>query len=71
MAVAAVVMADAVWLVARAVGANSGPGAVVRVVACAIVGAAVYVGVLSVLQSPELQDLRSRFRPAQTAIEAE
>jgi putative peptidoglycan lipid II flippase len=71
MAVAAVVMAEAVWLVARVVGANSGPGAVVRVVACTIVGAAVYVGVLSVLQSPELHDLRSRFRPAHTAIEAE
>lgn len=71
MVVAGVVMADAVWLVARAVGANSGPGAVVRLVVATIVGAAVYVGVLTVLQSPELDDLRSRIRPAPTSTEAE
>jgi hypothetical protein len=71
MAVAGLVMAEAVWLVARTVGANSGPGAVVRLVVSTIVGVAVYVAVLSVLQSPELDDLRSRIRPAPTATEAE
>jgi putative peptidoglycan lipid II flippase len=71
MVLAAVVMAEVVWVVAGAVGANSGPGAVVRVVVSTIVGAAVYVAMLSVLQSPELQDVRSRLGPAPTAIEAE
>lgn len=71
MVLAALVMAEVVWLVAGAVGANSGPGAVVRVVVSTIVGAAVYVAMLSVLQSPELHDIRSRLRPAPTAIEAE
>ncbi len=71
MVLAALVMAEAVWVVAGAVGANSGSGAVVRIVVSTIVGAAVYVGILSVLQSPELDDLRSRLRPAPTAIESE
>ena len=71
MVLAALVMAEAVWVVAGAVGANSGSGAVVRIVVSTIVGAAVYVGILSLLRSPELDDLRSRLRPAPTAIESE
>jgi len=64
-------MAEVVWVVAREVGANSGSGAIVRVVVSTIVGAAAYVGMLAVLQSPELEDVRSRLRPAQTSTAAE
>jgi len=71
MLLAALVMAEAVWIVARAIGANSGPGAVVRVVVSTIVGTAVYVGMLWVLRSPEIHDLRSRLRPAPALTVAE
>ena len=42
-----------------------------RVVVSTIVGAAAYVGMLAALQSPELEDVRSRLRPAQTSTTAE
>jgi putative peptidoglycan lipid II flippase len=71
MGLAALVMSEVVWVVARSVGANSGSGAVLRVVVSSVVGAAAYVGVLSALQSPELEDLRSRLRPAQTGMSAD
>ena len=71
MVLASLVMAEVVWVVARAVGANSGSGAIVRVVVSTIVGAAAYVGMLAALQSPELEDVRSRLRPAQTSTAAE
>jgi putative peptidoglycan lipid II flippase len=71
MGLASLVMAEVVWVVARAVGANSGPGAVVRVVVSTVVGAAAYVGLLAALQSPELEDVQSRLRPAQTSTSAE
>ena len=71
MGLASLVMAEVVWIVARAVGANSGPGAVVRVVVSTIVGAVAYVGMLAALQSPELEDVRSRLRPAQSSTVAE
>jgi putative peptidoglycan lipid II flippase len=64
MVLASLVMAEVVWVVAGAVGANSGSGALVRVVVSTVVGAAVYVAMLLVLQSPELDDARSRLRPA-------
>src|SRR6185295_16031088 len=67
MGLAALVMAEVVWVVARLVGENSGSGAVVRVVVSTIVGTVVYVGMLLLLKSPELHDLKSRLRPAQTA----
>jgi len=54
MLLASVFMAEIVWLVARAVGDNSGVGAVARVVVGSIVGLAVYVGALWLLRSPEL-----------------
>jgi hypothetical protein len=66
MGVAAVVMAEVVWVVARVVGANSGRGAVLRVVVATVVGAGAYVGVLLALHSPELHALRTRLRPART-----
>ena len=72
MGLAALVMAEVVWLVAGSVGANSGSGALVRVVVSTIVGAATYVGVLLALGSPELKEVRSHLGPpAQTANLAE
>lgn len=63
MSVAAAVMAAAVWLVAGQVGANSGPGAVLRIAVGAVVGGATYVGVLLAIRAPELSELRDRIRP--------
>jgi len=58
MLLASVLMAEIVWFVSRAVGANSGVGAAVRVLAGTVVGVAVYVGVLALLRSPELAAAR-------------
>ena len=58
MLLASLLMAEIVWFVSRAVGANSGVGAVVRVLAGTVVGVAVYVGVLALLRSPELAAAR-------------
>jgi hypothetical protein len=71
MLLASIVMAEVVWIVARLVGSNSGPGSVVRVVVSTIVGTAVYIGMLWVLRSPELDDLRGRLRPAHASTVAE
>jgi putative peptidoglycan lipid II flippase len=60
MLLAAVVMAEVVWLIAHNLGANSGTGSVVRVVAGTFTGTVVYVGVLLALDAPELELLRSR-----------
>jgi hypothetical protein len=64
MLLASVVMAEVVWIVARLVGDNSGAGAVLRVVAGTVAGAAAYVGLLLVLRAPELDQLRARFAPS-------
>ena len=61
MALASLVMAEVVWVVARMVGENAGSGAWVRVGVSTLVGAAVYVAMLTLLQVPELTQLRSRF----------
>ena len=61
MTLASVVMAEVVWGVARAVGANSGAGAVLRVGAGTVAGTVVYVGLLVVLGAPELDQLRAKF----------
>jgi putative peptidoglycan lipid II flippase len=60
MLLASVFMAEIVWLVVRAVGDNSGAGAVVRVVVGSVVGLAVYVGALWLLRSPELMAARDQ-----------
>lgn len=60
MLLAAVVMAEVVWIVAHNIGSNSGAGAVVRVIAGTIVGTAAYIGVLLALHAPELELLRSK-----------
>jgi putative peptidoglycan lipid II flippase len=71
MGLASLVMAEVVWVVAGMVGANSGPGAIARVLVSTIVGAGAYVGMLVVLRSPELDDVRSRLRPAEPSAGAE
>jgi putative peptidoglycan lipid II flippase len=71
MFLASIVMAEVVWVVAQLVGANSGVGAVVRVVVSTIVGTATYIGMLRVLRSPELDDLYGRLRPARAETVAE
>jgi hypothetical protein len=71
MALSALVMTEVVWAIARVVGANSGPGALVRVVVSTIVGTGAYVAMLIVLGSPELDDLRSRLRPMKIEAQAD
>ena len=65
MVLASLVMAEVVWLVAGRIGDNSGPGAITRVVVSTVVGAITYLGMLVVLHSPELDDVRARLRPTE------
>jgi putative peptidoglycan lipid II flippase len=58
MAVAAALGGEAAWLVAHNVGANTGPGALGRIVAGSVVGLAVYVAMLAVQKAPELGAVR-------------
>ena len=60
MLLAAVLMAEAVWLVTQQVGGNAGIDAVLRLSAGTLVGAVVYVGVLMLLRAPELDWVRRR-----------
>lgn len=53
MVLAAVLMAETTWAVARLVGDDTGAGAIVRILVAGAVGLAVYVGVLVVLGAPE------------------
>jgi putative peptidoglycan lipid II flippase len=62
MLIAAVLMAEAVWLVANQVGDNDGSGALARSVVGVVVGAAVYVGVLLLLRVPEVRQVAERVR---------
>jgi putative peptidoglycan lipid II flippase len=62
MILAAVLMAEAVWLVTQQVGGNSGTDAVVRLAVGAVVGVVVYLGVLFALGVPELAAVRRRLR---------
>jgi putative peptidoglycan lipid II flippase len=61
MGIAALLMAEAAWIVARVVGSNTGAGALGRVVAASIVGLVVYAGALVVMRAPELTQLKSWF----------
>ena len=61
---AAVVMAEAVWAVTQLMGDNAGAGAALRVVVGGVVGVGVYLSVLLILQAPEIEELRTRFRPS-------
>jgi putative peptidoglycan lipid II flippase len=62
MLLAAVLMAEAVWVVTRLVGGNAGWDAVVTLVMGGLVGIAVYLGVLLALRVPELDAVRHRLR---------
>ena len=63
-------MGEAVWFVARALGANTGGGALLRLSAGAVVGVLVYAGLLALMGAPELDALRRRL-PGQTRSAAE
>jgi putative peptidoglycan lipid II flippase len=60
MLLAAVLMAEAVWLVTQQVGGNTGADAALRIVVGTATGAVVYVGVLMLLNAPELDAVRRR-----------
>ena len=60
MLLAAAVMGEVVWLVARAIGSNSGTGAASRLVVAGLCGIAVYLGLLVALGAPELAAVRDR-----------
>jgi putative peptidoglycan lipid II flippase len=62
MLLAAVLMAEAVWLITQQVGGNDGIDAVVRLAVGAVVGSAVYLGVLALLKAPELDAGRRLLR---------
>jgi hypothetical protein len=59
-------MAEAVWLVTQEVGGNAGVDALVRVVVGAVIGLAVYLGLLYAMGAPELDAVRRRLRPRPT-----
>jgi putative peptidoglycan lipid II flippase len=67
MVVAAAIAGELTWLVASAIGDDSGAGAWVRVVVGGIVGIAAYVGLLTALRAPELDALRARLPGRRTA----
>ncbi len=60
MILAAVLMGEVVWFIARQVGGDSGMDAAVRLVVGTLVGAIVYVAILLALRVPELDFLRRR-----------
>lgn len=62
MAVAAGVMALALWAGARVVGGDSGTGALARTAVGVLVGAGVYLGALLALRVPEVVELWDRLR---------
>ena len=62
MLLAAIVMAEVVWLVTQQVGGNTGTEAIVRLLVGGIVGVVTYGGVLWILRVPELDAARGRLR---------
>ena len=62
MALAAVVMAEVMWVVARFVGDDEGLGSLARVTAAGTAGIGVYLVLLTLLGVPELTQLRTRLR---------
>jgi putative peptidoglycan lipid II flippase len=62
MILAAVVMAEVVWLVTQPVGGNTGTDAMLRLAVGGIVGVVTYGAVLWVLRVPELDAVRRRLR---------
>lgn len=62
MALAAVVMAETMWLVAEPIGGNAGLAALARVLVAGTAGLAVYVALLMALGVRELEQLVERVR---------
>jgi putative peptidoglycan lipid II flippase len=62
MILAAVVMAEVVWLVTQPVGGNTGTDAMLRLLVGGVVGVVTYGGVLWLLRVPELDAVRRRLR---------
>jgi putative peptidoglycan lipid II flippase len=62
MGLAAVVGGEAMWVVARQVGGNTGLPALTRLLASGVVGIVVYVALLALLGVHELTQLRDRLR---------
>ncbi|MFM9036594.1 MAG: murein biosynthesis integral membrane protein MurJ [Actinomycetota bacterium] len=58
LAAAAAAMGAVMWLVLRPIGANSGAGALTKVVVGSLIGALSYVGALTLMRAPELEHLR-------------
>ncbi len=63
LTLAAAVMAEVVWLVTDAMGADEGPTALAQLAVGVPLGIVVYVGALAALQAPELRDVATRLRP--------
>ncbi|HSL73175.1 MAG TPA: murein biosynthesis integral membrane protein MurJ [Ilumatobacteraceae bacterium] len=62
MLLAAVLMAEAVWLATQPIGGNTGVGAILRIGVGTLVGVGVYGAVLVALRVPELDPIRRRLR---------
>ncbi len=60
MILAAILMGEAVWFVAREVGGDTGIDAAIRVTVGVLVGVVVYFGLLLLMRAPELDALRRR-----------
>ena len=68
--VAAALMGEVVWLVARNIGGNTGTDALLRVAVGSVAGAVVYLVLLFAMGAPELDAVRNwrqRRRSASTA----
>lgn len=67
MALAALLMAEVIWLVTRNIGGTTGGEALVRLMVGGTVGLVTYLGILLALGAPEVHQLRrlpGRLRPA-------
>ena len=68
MLLAGVIMAEAVWGAARAVGSNSGGGVILRLAAGTSIGILVYVLILLALEAPEIELLAKRLQPLKNKL---
>jgi putative peptidoglycan lipid II flippase len=62
MVLAAILMGEAVWVVARSIGGDTGMDALVRITVGGVSGIVVYLGILLALRVPELDAIRTRLR---------
>jgi putative peptidoglycan lipid II flippase len=66
MLLATALMGEAMWIVADAVGGNTGLDAIARILVAGVAGVAVYAAVLVALGAPELDALRRRLAPTRS-----